>query len=428
MKIMRLFFARIVVGLTFVALSKPASGIEITLENNAFALAEALFAPWSGQFTVLDAQLQGHVLTYSPEEPYESESLIEILGMSTGTFTNSSGTYGIGAGIVLSSGNVQDYADGFNFSGSQSTSYGQEATPEQQAILSTVTGSEYHYDVTQLTITFESFGEQAFGLFAVFGSEEYPNFVNTAYNDGLVVLLNDVNIAEANGYWTNIDHPDMSPIWGTELNGIIAPGFDPRLAFFGTATNGLNVLTILLGDATDSIYDSTAYFSAHIIEGPVPNVPLLPTTITEDGDFLFEDLWVEENTPVLLDPEVATGYDYTVLDGPNFATVRVAPAGFDTDFLISFGLFENLPLHAGILFNILDYVAEGVSFFKIRGIDPSVGLPLDDPLAFVTEVTFVSSGTVTVMMTPVPEIPSGIMATAALLVAALGRKRWRKNS
>jgi hypothetical protein len=133
-------FAAVAAALAMAA-SAPSYAITVTLNNNVHDLMNALVAPGSG-LNVISATLSGH---------YDDDNLIG----STGTYTNASGTYGIGNGIVLSTGNVLDYGDGENTQGDRTYRYGIAATAAQEALLDPITGGTYsHFDVTQLDITF----------------------------------------------------------------------------------------------------------------------------------------------------------------------------------------------------------------------------------------------------------------------------------
>lgn len=198
--------------------------------------------------------------------------------LSTGTFTNASGTYGIGDGIVLSTGNVADYSDGPNTNGFKSTSFGVPATGPQEALLDPITGGSYdHFDVTQLDITFTTSAGDVY-FYVVFGSEEYPEYVRSPFVDGFGLYLDGVNIAYVGGPPVTSDHPDMAPISGTELDGVLAPNGNPLLSFnvTGLDTSVSHTLTFILADTSDSNADTTVYISQ-----------LRGTVIPEPGTWLL---------------------------------------------------------------------------------------------------------------------------------------------
>jgi len=242
------------VGSLFVA--NAAHAIVTSVNTNANALAAAASAGASG-FTVNSATLSGHGGAGNA---------------SSGTFTNASNTYGIDGGILLSTGNVLNYGDGPNTSTGKSMSYGASATAGQTATLSAIGGNASYYDVTQLDINFTTSTGDVF-FKTVFGSEEYPEFVGQ-FVDAFGLFIDGVNIAFVGGKPVNIDHPDMTKLAGTELDGILCPaganGCTPGQTFSmsGLDKNKQHTLTFIIGDRGDSDLDTTVYISA--LGGTVP--------------------------------------------------------------------------------------------------------------------------------------------------------------
>ncbi|MGQ9737303.1 MAG: choice-of-anchor L domain-containing protein [Armatimonadota bacterium] len=253
----------------------PARAIVVSTNANVYDLVNALLS--GGGITVLSASLS-----------YQHDGSGTVL--STGTFTNASGTYGIGDGIVLSAGNVADYSDGPNTDAGMTTGFGVPATGPQEALLDPITGGTFdHFDVTQLDITFlTSTGDVSF--YVVFGSEEYPEFVGSSFVDGFGLYLDGVNIASVGGLPVNINHPDFASIPGTELDGILAPGGNPLLSFgvTGLDTSVPHSLTFILADTSDNALDTTVYLSS--LSGGSPVIP-------EPGTWL---LMLSGLTPVAL--------------------------------------------------------------------------------------------------------------------------------
>jgi len=207
-------------------------------------------------------------------------------GMSSGIFVNNSDVYGMGTyGIVLSTGNAADYSSGTNSSTGNNTSYGIPATADQELLLDPITGGTYnHWDVTQLEITFNLLpGYQDLSFMVVFGSEEYPEFVGSSFVDGFGLYINGTNIAEVGGSPVNINHSDMAVVAGTELDGVLAPSGNPVLVFETTLDEGSsgNVLTFIIADTTDSILDSTVFFST-LTANPAPTGDDLAIETSQD--------------------------------------------------------------------------------------------------------------------------------------------------
>jgi hypothetical protein len=156
--------------------SFSAHAIDVTLNTNANQLAAVITAGGGGGLTVVGATLSGQT---SDE------------AASTGTYTNASGTYGIGPGVIMSTGNAADYGDGPNSATNTTTSYGNAATVAQQALLFGIDGKDVHYDVSQLDIEFTTdTGDVFFNV--LFGSEEFEEFIGSPFIDAFGLFVNGV--------------------------------------------------------------------------------------------------------------------------------------------------------------------------------------------------------------------------------------------
>ncbi len=248
-----------------------ASAIVITPTLDADILANALLGGGGAgiDLTSVTATVSGQTTTAG--------------GTSTGTFTNAAGTYGIGPGIVISTGNADDYEAGPNTADDKATQYFVSATANQETLLDPITGGGLdHFDVTQIDITFDMQAGFDTVFFNVsFGSEEYPEFLNSFFIDAFGLYVNGVNIAQVNGDPININHPDMvleSAIAGetTELDGVLGGSqgaLGPYVHTFSQVVGDgsmNNTLTFIIADSGDPDYDSTAYISALGGSAPIP--------------------------------------------------------------------------------------------------------------------------------------------------------------
>jgi len=358
-----------------------------------------------------------------------------------GTFTNDSGTYDLpeNGGIVLSSGDVEDYGDGPNLNTGNTTSFGNVATPEQEALLDPITGELDHFDVIQFDITFDvASGFDVLSFLGAFGSDEFPEFLGGGVTDGFGMFLNEVNIAGVNGFTVNIEHPDMAEIPGTELDGVLAPGGDPLLRFDGPVVPGStgNTLTFILSDSGDDIIDTTAYIAQLAAAGASEDLPSLPDNVTDDGDFEFELPPVPPGTIIWIDPDVAIGYTFEITGGNSFASVTMPSLASvnDTDgYLLS--VFDGIDFVsqgtflAGDTFDFTTLLLD-VTRFRIEDIDPALLLDPTDPLAFQVGITLTATpdSDDLVTMSPittfvaVPEPPSYAVVLTGLFVAGFFRR------
>lgn len=461
--------------LAFIAFDRPmvaqlTPGFTVTASDNADFLGQTLFPDSEGNpFRFDSAFLDFGFEALFPEEPIDPEDPLgptfPMLGGfddleeqipaapqgSIGTFINNSAVYGIGdpgntvrTGVAISSGFVENYGAGPNFSASTSEFFSTTASEEQTNLLREVSSTVDDFqDTTSLSINFTNVTQsnQVLDLFAVFGTEETPDFVGSAFNDGFGVFLNGQNIALQGGAPLNVDHPNHLPVSGTELDTVItssaANGVTlPYVDLSTTVPIGSHELVIVLGDATDDGLDSTAYLSRDVTDQPVTGVALLPTTIAENGDFLFENIDLPAGEPIFIDPEIAIGYEYSVEELPGevealFGTVRVDPAGFDTEFTVNYfdqnGAEFFADIAAGEVF-VFPEEADVLSF-SILDIDPEQLLPADNPLAFATLLTFRNAlNGATIIQAPIsisaiPEPGAGLLLGVSMSLALMRRRK-----
>jgi hypothetical protein len=252
----------VAIALTLAATS--AQAIVVTADTSAASLAAAVTAGGGGGLTLVGTPtLSGHT---------------SGAATSSGTYTNASGTYGMGDGIVLSSGDVSDYSDGPNLSIGNTTSYSSAASAAQEALLDPITGGFLtHFDVTQLDLEFTtSTGGVFFNV--VFGSDEFDEYKGSSFIDAFGLYLDGVNIAFYLGDPINIDHPSMAFRAGTELDGVL-PGTGVPMLFSaaGLDTSLTHTLTFIIADSGDTILDSTAYIGS--LGGTAPPPVPEPATL-----------------------------------------------------------------------------------------------------------------------------------------------------
>jgi hypothetical protein len=296
--------AGVVIG--SVVASTGAHAISITASQDTNGLVGALLAGANTGIVVTGSTLNGHSQIVDLSALFPGLPAAPLT--SSGVYTNASGIYGIGSGVVLSTGGVEGiavdvggglppqtfvagYSDGPNtvegngwafggaFPPTGSTTPGVSATSAQEELLDPITGDPVnqifydHFDVTELVINFDMLsGFDRVGFKIVFGSEEFPEFVDSDFIDGFGMFLNGVNIAQVGGNPVNIKHPDMTDtVTGTELDGILAPGSNPVLTFGGLVNPTGNTLRFIVADTSDGILDTTVYFSA--LAGAVVPLP-----------------------------------------------------------------------------------------------------------------------------------------------------------
>ncbi len=263
------------------AIASSGHALVISTSTHAMTLANALVS--GSGLVITSANLSGQ--SYDLDD----DRMPDIF--SSGTYTNATGTYGIGPGIILSTGSVADYWDGSSGAEGWTTNYSYDltlwSTFEQTAMLNPISGGfpdfpDAHYDVTQLDITFTtSTGRVA--VWVTFGSEEFPENVDSMWNDAFGVFLDlpfvppqayddagdplpifdtsPWNIALYNSLPINISHMDLTECGGTELDGVLPCNGPMLFSKTGLDPSVEHTLTFIIGDTTDDTNDSTAYIS-----------------------------------------------------------------------------------------------------------------------------------------------------------------------
>jgi uncharacterized repeat protein (TIGR01451 family)/uncharacterized delta-60 repeat protein len=305
---------------TTISAGLTGSGIVVVGNTNAYELAAAVIGQGNEGIEIVSASLG-------------SNTRREGSAASTGRFfiTGPNG-YGLThPGVVLSSGNVEDYGSGPSLSQSQTTGFGVLETPEQATLLVPITGyytngtnivPYYHYDVAQLDVRFRMMpGYNKVSFKVVFGSEEFDVFVGSSFIDGFGIYLDGVNMAYTAGGPVNINHPDMRFWAGTELNGVLAPNSNPVLDFEANVAPGneIHTLTFIVADTTDSILDTTVFVSS--LQGGIGGTADLGLNATV--------------TPVLVKAGENLTYSMLVTNqGPDLATNVTLVATMPTNFVL----------------------------------------------------------------------------------------------
>ena len=186
--------------------------------------------------------------------------------------------FGLGSGIVLSTGKVSEIpgyntvdggtkADLFNLPNDLSTAFISPTTP----------------DLVSLEISFDA-DETASKLFFqyVFGSEEFVEFGGSKFNDSFELLLNGTNLAKlSDGQAVTISNlvPDpMGPFHDDYIDnpaGSSVPtrldGFTRTLTFEGLLRqNARNTLTIKIQDVGDGRLDSAVFLKGRSLGTALP--------------------------------------------------------------------------------------------------------------------------------------------------------------
>lgn len=211
-------------------------------------------------------------------------------GAAIGVYTNTSGLWGIGGGMVLSSGKVTDYSDGWNTSESMGTDFNGAGSARVDAYLTALGTPGTSHDAAAFSFDYTP-GADTISFDFIFGSEEYPEYVGSAYNDIFGVWVTDALGATQQIVFDQFGNPvTINSAWmgvnpGTQLDGVS----QLLSTSLNVVAGDVYTFEFIIADVADHIYDSTVYLSnfreynSGGTGGPVTN----PVATPEPSTFLL---------------------------------------------------------------------------------------------------------------------------------------------
>ena len=187
---------------------------------------------------------------------------------ASGTFTGAAAEFSIASGVILSTGNVVD-AHGPNEGDGWSTDHNRPGDNDLSQIVGAETfdAAVLEFDVVPVSNTMS--------IRFVFASEEYPEFVDSDFNDVLAIFVNGVNCDNYNGRPVAINSinenvnqalfiPNYTGARNTEFDGFTVP-----LDCVAVVTPGVpNRVKIAIADTSDGIYDAAVFIAAGGMRSP----------------------------------------------------------------------------------------------------------------------------------------------------------------
>ena len=239
-------------------------------------LVDAVLSNSAG-FTVDLASVQLHygvIVDYSTEDG----STIERTSLS---FYDGSLNLGIGAGLLLTSGNGvvpttnTDSSYSYSFD-SASTLEGPDAPDSptdaelENVVHAAFSGAGSVTDYTSLSFTFTVTDPSVKGVRfeLIFGSDEYPEYSDSSFVDIAAVLVNGTNYALFNQQQTQpLSILDQNLAAGNFIDNaegqrtIEYDGVSTKLEIVAPVVQGVNTIKFAIGDTGDSAYDSGLFIA-----------------------------------------------------------------------------------------------------------------------------------------------------------------------
>jgi hypothetical protein len=252
--------AAVTAALIALIIGAAAQGAAITVtsmsSNTADSMANALVASMPG------------VTVVPGSATYTGASI------ASGTFTSTPGTLAFNSGILLTTGSVNNVPGPNN---TTAATYSNNTSGD--ASLNTLVGGSTN-DAAVLSFDFVSSTSNSFTLQYIFGSEEYPEYVGTAFNDALGFFLNGINIAVVPGSSTPISINSINASTNSayfsataangpvQYDGLAGNNAGFALIATGNVTPGaVNHLKLAIADRWDTYFDSGVFIRADCLGG-----------------------------------------------------------------------------------------------------------------------------------------------------------------
>jgi hypothetical protein len=222
--------------------------------------------------------------------------------------------------------------------------------------------------------------------------------------DGIRVNIRDKNRRLPNGGADNIHSDNIDPgVNSYQIPAMLSTGLPLEMG--GDYTIEVQLIEtrghVSLNSNLDILRRSNSFFAfSPLSDSDPPNEKIfLPTAA--DGIFHFSVGNVGPDFVTFIDPPVAVGYDYATGPGdPNFKSMILPEAG-DNIFDLYLWNGSEFNYHVSVASGFNYIFPPGVDRFRVLGIEASAGLDPNNVTAFITGLTFVSSGQFTGTMTPI---------------------------
>lgn len=277
-------------------------------------------------------------------------------------------------------------------------------------------GDKISFYFNYVTADGSGFADYAFAQLLPAGAADDSQAINlfTARTKPSGTIVPGQNLPAVNAVLTPSSVPIISggPVW-SPLGPSSGDCYDVGCGYTGWIKSEYTVTTagsyqLRFGTANwgDTAVDTGMAFTGVFVNGTqtgsTPSNPFLPSVPQDPVTKAFTfDFVATPATPVFIDPDYATGYIYNVLSGPNIATALFPTIAGDLDGYDVYSLTDVLLAQGVYSFDFTTLFGGGVSGFKLMGIDLGAALDPTDGTAFVTGLTFVSGGAVTMTQAPI---------------------------
>ncbi|MCB4379405.1 2,3,4,5-tetrahydropyridine-2,6-carboxylate N-succinyltransferase, partial [Synechococcus sp. MU1644] len=195
---------------------------------------------------------------------------------SSGIYTNgdsvSPGVTPSDEGVILSTGHARNFSNRWG-SYNQRTNRSTDTNGEDNnAEFNAVAGTNTH-DASYLDVSFRATEAGQMTMQFVFASEEYPEYINSIYQDFVAVSINGdyvpLEIGDGHVDPGNINNGENESLFVNNTGGIYnteMDGFTITMTLTFDIVPGQNDLRIVIADVSDSQYDSSLLIAADSVQ------------------------------------------------------------------------------------------------------------------------------------------------------------------
>lgn len=232
-----------------------ATGAELTYTTNASALSMAN--------EIFGAGVSVNSASYSG--PANSSAIYSNGGLSAGVTPST-------RGVIMSTGNVRDFTQSSGDPNRSSGTSTDTSGTNFNSLFNAISGTNT-YDAVWMDVDFTPVGDTMTMSF-VFASEEYPEYINSQFNDVVGVWVNGthVPITVGNGATSvnNINGNTQENLFVSNTNDAFnteMDGFTITLSLTMPVNPGvINSIRIGIADASDSQYDSNVLIASNSVQ------------------------------------------------------------------------------------------------------------------------------------------------------------------
>lgn len=270
-------------------------------------------------------------------------------------------------GVILSTGNAEDFTNSTGEANQRSNTSTNTSGEDNNADLNDAAGGVRTFDAAYLDIDFEPEGNQLAMQF-IFSSEEYPQFINSLYQDFVTVWINgtpvELGVGDNDIDPGNINQNENQNLYVDNTSDAVNTEMDGLTLTLSltipVVPNETNSIRIAVADVADNRYDSSLLIAANSLQTQLVAVNddynLFPNGVKTVG-VLQNDLQTNSGTLLIThvnDVPVASGSSVVLNTGQTVTvnddgTLTLTGDGTAEDFNFTYAITDGINSDVGIV-------------------------------------------------------------------------------